>query len=146
MAGLWSLAAAGVMGRLRVLWPDDRLIYVCPGQLQRARDGSVPKHMFGGGWKILERPNSTDLLLPDLMQVLLDGKAYADADMIQSAADAGKYAGGFDYAMLVFKDLELIPDVRLICAVLDSPWCEKDSYADMIGRELLAKMQSNRGR
>lgn len=80
------------------------------------------------------------------MQVLLDGKAYADADMIQSAADAGEYAGGFDYAMLVFKDLELIPDVRLICAVLDSPRCEKDSYADMIGRELLAKMQSNRGR
>lgn len=34
----------------------------------------------------------------------------------------------------------------LLHAMLDLLWCEKDSYADVIGRELLAKMQSNRGR
>lgn len=89
------------------------------------------------------QPNSTDLLLQDLIQVLLDGKAHADADMLRSAADAGEYAGGFDYAMLAFKDLGLIPDAGLIHAVLDSPWCEEDSYADVIGHELLAKAETS---
>lgn len=89
------------------------------------------------------QPNSTDLLLQDLIRVLLDGKVHADADMLQSAADAGEYAGGFDYAMLAFKDRGLIPDTRLIHAALDSPWCEEDSYADVIGHELLAKAETS---
>lgn len=88
---------------------------------------------------MLERPNSTDLLLQDLIEVLLDSKAYAYADMLQGDANAGEYAAGFDYAMLAFKDLGLIPDAQLIIGVLDSPWCEKDSYAEVISHELLAK-------
>ena len=89
------------------------------------------------------QPNSTDLLLQDLIKILLEGKTYADADMLRSAADAGEYAGGSDYAMLAFKDRGRIPDAGLIHAVLDSPWCEEDSYADVIGHELLAKAETS---
>ena len=45
--------------------------------------------------------------------------------------------------MLAFKDRGLIPDAGLIHAVLDSPWCEEDSYADVIGHELLAKAETS---
>ena len=89
------------------------------------------------------QPNSTDLLLQDLIQALLEGKAHADADMLQGDAHAGEYSAGLDYAMLAFKNLGLIPDARLIRAVLDSPWCEEDSYADVIGHELLAKAETS---
>ena len=89
------------------------------------------------------QPNSTDLLLQELSQALLDGKAHADADMLQSDAHAGEYSAGLDYAMLAFKDLGLSPDTGLIHAVLDSPWCEEDSYADVIGHELLAKAETS---
>ncbi len=58
-------------------------------------------------------------------------------------AHAGEYSAGLDYAMLAFKNLGLIPDARLIRAVLDSPWCEEDSYADVIGHELLAKAETS---
>ncbi len=89
------------------------------------------------------QPNSTDLLLQDLIQVLLDREAYVYADMLQSDAHAGEYSAGLDYAMLAFKNLGLIPDTGLIHAVLDSPWCEEDSYDDMIGHELLAKAETS---
>lgn len=87
--------------------------------------------------------NSTDLLLQDLIQILLDREASVYADMLQSDADAGEYSAGLDYAMLAFKDLGLIPDTRLIRAVLDSPWCGKESYADVIGHELIAKAKTS---
>lgn len=89
------------------------------------------------------QPNSSDLLLQELVRTLADNNAHADADMLQSAANAGEYAGGFDYAMLAFEDLGLKPDPRLIQSVLDSPWCEKDSYADVIGHELLGKTEAS---
>lgn len=90
----------------------------------------------------MRRLNSTDRLLQKLIRVLLEGKAYTEADMLTSDANAGEYAAGFDYAMLAFKDLGLKPDPRLIQSVLDSPWCEKDSYADVIRHELLGRTEA----
>ncbi len=86
--------------------------------------------------------NSTDVLMQELTQVLSAAQAHVEADMLANDANAGEYAAGLDYAMLSIKDLVIRPAPRLIRSVLDSPWCEKGSYADVIGNELLRRTEA----
>jgi len=84
-----------------------------------------------------------DLLLNKFVKILEDHKRYKEAELLDATAIAGEFAAGFDFAMLACKASGIVPPTHLVHEIMDSPWFEKDSYADDICQEFLRRGESS---
>lgn len=84
-----------------------------------------------------------DLLLEKFVKILEDHKQYREAELLDVTAIAGEFAAGFDFAMEACKASGIVPPAHLMHEIMDSPWFEKDSYADDICREFLKRGESS---
>lgn len=80
-----------------------------------------------------------DLLLGKFVKILEDHKRYREAELLDATAIAGEFSAGFDFAMLACKASGIVPPMHLVHEMMNSPWFEKNSYADDICQEFLKK-------
>lgn len=84
-----------------------------------------------------------DITIDDLLKYYLDlltvegGGKWSDE--LRAAYDAGEYAAGLIISLAACEGQGLHPDQRMLRATISSPWCEKESDADVIGHALLKK-------